>query len=389
MTRFLHTIWIILFLSTAVPLPAAQGPLDLPAEQAARIRAGINHLYNLEYEKSLACFNTLLPHYRTHPAPWFFRAMVFWIKGNHLEQSQDSDQAFLKYIKAAMGQARLRLKQHPRNAANYFYLAGGLGFLGRFHLNRRNWYQALVTGWEAYQLLKQAEKYQEQNQDIKLGLGFFNYYAGRLPATLKTVGKMLGVKGNWKLGLRQLHQAARHGSFANTEARIVLAHIYTYSMRDPRRAQPVLQGLMDDFPRNPWFRVAMAEVLLLSGKSDAALAMAQGCLARIGQGVFHKNWSFRVEALLGKILLSKRRYKPALNHLNRALACRPRKPEGFVPWVHLRRGRIYAHYGRFQRAEQELRRALDQPWSPKAQQTARYWLRWLRLKKKQAQKNKS
>jgi tetratricopeptide (TPR) repeat protein len=276
-------------------------------------------------------------------------------------------------IRLAMDKARAGLVRDPGNPAYTFYLAGGLGFLGRLQMAREQWADALTSGWEAYRLLEAASKRSVENKDILLGLGVFNVYAGRLPDTLRQVAALLGVRGDWQLGLRQLHEAADHAPFAGVEARISLAFLYAYTIRDAPKAVAMLEPLVQRFPDNPTFLITLADAETSLGRYESAISNAQLCLRRIEEGRFPASWRFRILAQLGKIEFSRDDFRKALPWLDQAARIQPmpKNPGNYLAWVHYRRGKIYARYGYRVLAEKDFNQAVTTGGSDRVAELAR------------------
>ncbi len=355
MQRILYFFSSLILLFSVSRASAGQ----VPESHAAEIREGINLLYNTEYNAALEKFDTLLPEYKEHPAPWFFRSMVYWIKCNDLQDMEASGKLFKQYIAIAIEQAEIMLQNNPDDPNAYFYLAGSLGFQGRFYLFSNEWYQAILYGLKAYDLLMEAERKQIADNDIKLGLGIFNYFAGRLPGGLAKAAKFFGISGDMHTGLRQLEEVAKEGNFASVEAEIMLASIYTYYTRRPARAVAMFSNLAERYPKNPYFHIALAEALLYRGNREEAETKALANLVMLENGEINANWSFRVFSQLGKYYYTIKEYKTALQYLNKALSCPFLWPDDYVPWAHLRRAHILKHYNFLQLAEVEYKKVIE------------------------------
>jgi len=352
----------------------------LPKYVNKDIRAGINQLYNLNYNKANQYFNKLLPAYKTHPAPWFFKAMIYWTMINNMDNTEKTDRLFLKFINISINQAKV-FSSGKKNDSYYFYLAGSLGFLGRYYMYKKNWYKTITIGMKAYTLLKESISLANSNYDLYLGLGFFNFYAGKLPRALKQLAGLLGVQGDWKLGLRQLHKAGSRGQFASIEAKMILAHLYTYKIYRGHSARKILNVLTKRFPRNPGFAINLGDAQLNSGLKHLALATAQRCLGNINNGLYNKRWRFRCYAQLGKIYFTTNQYMKAMKYLNLAIKTKFQEPINYLPWVHLRRGFIFAKYGYYSIAKAEYRKTIKMNTSYKATLLAQSRLNKLQRKK--------
>jgi len=182
------------------------------------------------------------------------------------DEMKRSGELLIRNIEVAINKSRALLARNPQDAAGIFYLAGSLGFSGRHALMENNLPRAITTGWEAFQLLQKNTGTFQDDVDVLLGHGIFNFYAGRLPASMRGFAKLLGVQGDWKLGIEQLKRVVSDGVFANTEAEVTLSYIYTYDLRDGINGARYSKSLMERYPRNPEFRYQYAENLISSGQ---------------------------------------------------------------------------------------------------------------------------
>lgn len=351
-------ILAVILISLVMPQILSAG-IAMPAEETATIRTGIEFLYNLEYDEALTNFAKLLPKWQDHPAPWFFTAMVWWIKCSQDDDVRRSGDLFNRNIDVAMNKARALLARNPTDSAGVFYLAGSLGFAGRHAFMANNLPKAVTNGWEAYQLLRKNEKSFDDDKDVLLGHGIFNFYAGRLPSGAKGIAKMLGVHGDWRLGVEQLKQVMNEGIFARTEAEYTLSYVYTYDLRDGNSGSRFSKGLMDRYPRNPEFRLQYGENLLNLGRTADAKKVSEEGLALIDKGVYKTIPRFRFLCLLGKIAHTDKKHDEVLKWLNLAIACPEKGSGNYLAWAHVRRGDAYQNLGNKRSAQADYKRAME------------------------------
>lgn len=338
----------------------AAGVLELPERETAIIRRGIDLLYDLDYQAALTNFSSLLPSWQDHPAPWFFSAMVWWIKYSQYDETERSGTLFSRAIRLATSKARALLEKDPSNPAGIFYLVGSLGFSGRFHLMQKKIVPAVTTGWEAYRLLQKNTNAFRDNRDILLGSGLFNFYAGRIPKEARAIASMLGIRGDWRLGLRQLEEVAKLGVFAKTEAKMALAHLNTYDLRNGYSGLRHTHELMTRYPHNPEFRLQYAENLLATGQAKKASQTVLKGLELTDENWYRPTHRFRFLCLMGKIQHASGHYRETLDWLNKAIAMREQATRGnFLAWAHLRRGDALVRLGNKALGLRDYKKALE------------------------------
>lgn len=324
-----------------------------PGDKTA-VRRGIDLLYNLDYNSSRQAFKPLFLRQPRHPAPWFYLAMVDWIRCTHYDLNPESAARFHRLIHTAVYLAEQQLRRDPANGRMLFYLAGAKGFLGRMAVEQQNWFSAVQNGLQGYRLFQQAQRLLPHDPDISFGLGLFEFYSGRVPALLRPAVQLLGISGNWRKGLLLLEQAAAGGGFTATEAALSLAYIYLYDLKQPHKAMPLLQRLHRKYPENPLLHIALIECRYFTGEAARALREAEEMLARIRQKPEHSRFQFRALCLAGKICYSLHLDTKGIAYLSAALACSPAIPPGFRAWAKLRRGLMLLRTGNHAAAAREL-----------------------------------
>jgi len=354
---FLYILTLIGALLTATQ--AFPAGIEMPEEETITIRRGIEYLYNLEYEAALTNFASLLPKWQDHPAPWFFTGMVWWIRWSQEDEMKRSGDLLIRNIEVAINKSRALLARNPKDAAGIFYLAGSLGFSGRHALGENNLPRAITTGWEAYQLLQKNTNAFQDDVDVLLGHGIFNFYAGRLPANMRGFAKLLGVQGDWKLGIEQLKKVVSDGVFANTEAEVTLSYIYTYDLRDGTSGARYSKSLMERYPRNPEFRYQYAENLISSGQLARAKEIAEEGLALVEDKTYTNIPRFRLYCILGKASSSERNHEDTVRWLTLAVTCPIKTSGNYLAWAHVRRGDAYLSLGNRRAAEADFKRGRE------------------------------
>lgn len=211
--------------------------LDLPA--ARRIAAGLQ---------------TRLP---DHPAGFMLDAETYWWEAQTDPENKKIEETYFQKQERAVDVAEKALKsaKYPKIEINA-YLASAYGSKARFLLTQRG------VGWGTVSAGRKAHGYAEEVYeadpnyiDILVGIGAYNYFAGKVPAVLKPFAWLLGASGDSTLGLEQLRTAIQKGRYTKTEARIVY---FTALMKDAQypEALRILEGLMSDYPNNvalyPW-----------------------------------------------------------------------------------------------------------------------------------------
>jgi tetratricopeptide (TPR) repeat protein len=101
--------------------------------------------------------------------------------------------------------------------------------------------------------------------------GVHDYVVGSLPLLYKMLGFLAGFRGDRDRGIRTLEQVAKHGQRNRVDAEIILCALYRREGL-PRQALPLLEDLLERFPRNYLFRFEQAQMHSALGEKEQALA---------------------------------------------------------------------------------------------------------------------
>ncbi len=217
---------------------------------------GSDYIYNLEFEKAEACFREVVRRYPMLPAGYFLDAMVEWWKIAVFRDSRQYDESFLRKIDKTIEICDKILDTNEYEISALFFKGGAIGYRGRFHVIRGNWFRAASDGYRGFQILVKCLSIAPNNYDIMLGTGLYNYFAEAFSETVPAVKPLLTFipKGDKQLGLLQLEASAKNSRYAKVEAKLVLLQIYYDFEKDAYKAFPYAQELAEKYPNNPIFQ---------------------------------------------------------------------------------------------------------------------------------------
>jgi tetratricopeptide (TPR) repeat protein len=221
----------------------------------ARLRRGIDEIYNIEFAKADKDFEEVIRLMPDHPAGYFFQAMTQWwrILSNFEDESHDKE--FLTALDKVVTMCEKRLDKDENDVTALFYKGGAEGFKGRLRANRGSWLAAANDGLVALPAIRRAFKLDPTNYDVLLGMGIYNYYADVVPGQYPIVKPVMIFlpSGDKKTGLEQLEIAAQKARYAKVEAMYFLLQTYFSYERQYVRALDIAQQLRNKYPRNPLF----------------------------------------------------------------------------------------------------------------------------------------
>ncbi len=243
---------------------------------------GIDHVYNLEFEKAEKDFQQLIASHPEHPAGYFFMAMADWWR-ILLDIDNDSlDDKFIGKLDVVIDKCDSILDKNPDDITALFFKGGSLGFRGRLHANRGSWIKAANDGRLALPIVQRAFKIAPDNYDILLGIGIYNYYAEAIPEQYPIVKPLMIFfpSGDKKKGIEQLIAAAANAKYAAVEAEFSLLQLYYTHERSYDKALDIAEKLFAQFPKNVVFHRYIGRCFVSLGKWENARATFSDVLAR-------------------------------------------------------------------------------------------------------------
>lgn len=226
------------------------------ARHDSLVKAGVDQIYGIQFDKAEKTFNTVLKEYPTHPSGKFFKAMITWWRILLDLDNESLDDKFYDQLEECIDQCDDILDNNEKNVDALFFKGGSIGFRGRLRAIRESWFKAALDGKEGLEIVFNAYEADPKNTDIQLGFGIYHYYADVIPAKYPAVKPFMVFfpKGDKLKGLKELEHVALRGRYARIESRYFLMTLnfqFEDNMNDTRKWGNVL---LDDFPNNPNFQ---------------------------------------------------------------------------------------------------------------------------------------
>lgn len=329
-------------------------------------RTGIDQVYNLDFEGAERTFSTVIAMQPSHPAGYFFAAMVDWWRIMIDIDNEQYDERFFAQLDHVVEMCDSMLDLNPNDVTAIFFKGGSIGFQGRLRFHRNDYLGAANAGRKALPLVQLASSLDPSNYDILLGTGIYNYYAEVVPNEYPIAKPLLLFipPGDRKKGIEQLALAAEKGKYAAVESAYFLMQIYYFYERDYLKALSLASSLHRRFPNNMLFHRYV-------GRSHAAIgnwAETRDCFAEIVRRVRGGSRGYtaiverEAEYYLGTSEMAFGRPDEALAHLYRCdELCRmldTKEPSGFMAMANLKIGNIYDTQGKRDLALEQYNKVL-------------------------------
>lgn len=315
----------------------------------ARMRAGIEQVYNLEFEKAEKTFGEVARAKPTHPAGHFFLAMVMWWRILIDIENEQFDDQFYDALDHVIELCDDMLDRNEQDVTALFFKGGAIGFKGRLKAHRSSWFDAANAGRKALPIVQDAYALDPKNYDILLGTGIYNYYAEVIPNEYPFVKPLLLFvpPGDKAKGLQQIKSAAEKGKYANIESTYFLMQIYYHYEKDYQKALDLALSLTTRFPNNMLFHKYLGRCYVVMGNWQKVQEVWGEISARCkrAQRGYGANVEREAEYYLGLYDMNVNAFETALKHffrcdeLSRTLD--KDGPSGFMVLANIKVGNIY------------------------------------------------
>lgn len=327
----------------------AFGQILSSSEFDEKTRKGIEHVYNLEFEKAEQVFRELIKAQPKHPAGHFFLAMVTWWRILIDLDNEQYDERFYDSLDYVIDLCDELLENHENDVTALFFKGGAIGFKGRLKAHRSSWFDAANAGRKALPIVREAAALDPNNYDILLGTGIYNYYAEVIPNEYPFVKPLLLFvpPGDKAKGIEQIKLASEKGKYASIESTYFLMQIYYMYEKDYPKALALAERLHARFPKNMLFHKYLGRCYVVMGNWDKAKEVFDEIAARCqrnqrGYGALVER---EAEYYLGVYDMNKGAHESALKHflrcdeLSRQLDTDG--PSGYMVLANLKMGNLY------------------------------------------------
>jgi hypothetical protein len=281
-------IWVLILATLIVGPALGQQPATAwlneadTAKVASLRKAGVEALYNLDYEGARKQFKEIARLFPDYPAGPQFLATCLWIEtlyenrrlqsslyDTHSFYSDKEDKVdpriidqFRTWTREAKRLTEARRKLAPRDPDVLYYLGSIQGLKASFEeaVERRH-FAALRDGSDAVDYHRDVIRLDPSYHDAEITIGLYDYVVGSLPLPAKILAGIGGIRGSKKRGLATLERVAKEGKFAADDAKSLLIVLYGREKRFAEAAT-IARDLGTRYPRNYLFRLEAADALV-------------------------------------------------------------------------------------------------------------------------------
>ena len=334
----------------------AQSSLLQDAEARARIKAGLDALYDMRFDEADAQFEVVSEEYDEHPVGPFLEALTTWWQILLDLSDARYDEAFYAAMTNVIERCDQLLVEDRENFDAIFFKGMALGFRGRLRSNRRDWLRAAADGKRAMDYVLAVADTDSTNHDYVFGRGLYHYYAALIPKRYPFARAITTFlpPGDRELGLAELKRTAAHGYFLRTEATYFLLMIHFLYEQDFRASIHYASILRTEHPGNAFFHTLEGRVYARWNRWTASESVFAEVLDRYRSHAPGYNAAMAEQALyyLARARLEAGEPQSALGHLLplEALSARVQDDSYFKVLGRLLQGMAYDLMGRREQA---------------------------------------
>jgi tetratricopeptide (TPR) repeat protein len=379
-------IWLILFLLLVVGGSwldlSAQARFEITPELDRLIRSGMEDMYRYDLQSAGEKYDQIIRRFPDQPIGYMYRAQIEWWKALRDFTNKSFASGFDTYINAAIQKGEALIEKDPGDFNANLFLASSYGCRTRFALTvSGQTLTAVRSGKAGNKYVRAARELRPDYVDCLLGTGAWDYFTGDLPAIIKPLVFLLGIRGDKTRGKEALVTVAQKGEYAQIEARIVLLGVAINEKRFQEWLGQ-LEELILEYPSNPVFYNWMGSYFSKEKKWDEGVHQFLELQKKLSVGVGNKGKPSEgafIHFNLGNLELGRKNLDPAIVNFSQAISLSPNDYLLAAPAT-LLRGSCYELKHERDRAIADYRAVLKLPPVDKSHREAERGLRTFNIK---------
>ncbi len=241
-----------------------------PDDVERHVMQGIDYLYAVRFDDAARSFESAIAADRSDPRGYFYRAHVhLW--SYIFDRREAQLDMFLKMSDQAIEMAEKRVDANGRDARSKLFLGMSYGYKAIANARAENFMAAAISARACHDKLSEVVRDDPKMADAYLGLGIFHVLLGSVPKAAQFLSGLGGIKGDAKLGLKEIEIVANRGTYFRNDAQLILAMLNIYYLEDLGRGLPTLEAMSRKYPRNVGILYAIASAYDSRNQADKAI----------------------------------------------------------------------------------------------------------------------
>ena len=293
----------VFLLITAGNSFADSNPYQIDDATDAPLRAGFHELYDLDFEKARAAFDSIQDKAEEHPLVALGAATVPWwrMSVDVTEGDPAESRLFLEAANRCIKFSIAKIKSGDSTGEAHLTLGSIYALLARWEAANRHWMAVYHYEKKARVSLKKALETNPGAVDANMALGIFDYTLSTLPKVVRVFSGAHGTE-NPSQGLRELKIAADNGIYLRMPATFFLVSTYSEDLKEPFTSVDILSQLRLEYPRSPFVDLMMFTALYNENCPVEMSVEAGDYAARVESGFYRPEFAAQADFFRALIL---------------------------------------------------------------------------------------
>jgi len=240
----------------------------------AKMRPGVDYLFNMEMDKAEAVFRQAVKDYPQDPIGYYYLSQMYlWIFfGTSSNKEYDK---FIQYSDLAIEKANTmhELKGKEEYAS---LLLGSMYTQRSIAFSKTEHFLDMITASQkSRSYLNDVVEMDKNNYDVYLGYGLFRFALTQVPSSLKWALSAIGYNGDLKQSIHEVKLSATKGTLTKVEANYYLAQLLCDQMQDYEGAISIYESLIKTYPGNFMFAYSYSIALMKARRPEKAVPVLQ------------------------------------------------------------------------------------------------------------------
>lgn len=236
------------------------------------VRQGVHAFYNYETTDAIEILQKAREDYPENPTVHITWAAARWL---HNQANSSVEKTYIdleKDLNEVIPIYEKLIHKYPDDPNYQLYHGSATGLMARIHLGKKEWLKTLEWAYKGFRTIQTVENDHPEIADAALPIGIVEYYAGLRNVVIQFAARLFGLEPGKDVGVEKMERAAAEGRWSWIEAKGILSFVYLWVDLNPDLALKHSSKLVEEFPKNFYFRILYTESLIRNDKTNSALA---------------------------------------------------------------------------------------------------------------------
>ncbi len=235
------------------------------------VRQGVYTFYNYETAQAIEILQKAREDYPENPTVHLTWVAARWLHNQANSSVNQTYNDLEKDLNEVIPVYEKLVQTYPEDPNYQLYHGSATGLNARIYLGKKEWIKTLEWAYKGFRIIQTVENDHPEIADSALPIGIVEYYAGLRNVVIQFAAKLFGLNPGKDVGLEKMEKAAAEGQWSWIEAKGILSFVYLWVDLNPDLALKHSSNLVEEFPKNFYFRILYTESLIRSGKMNSAL----------------------------------------------------------------------------------------------------------------------